>query len=99
MAGFRAFGALMTVALMTVPAAAARYWAKAYGGQALAAVLLSAASGLIGLALAQLWNVEAGAVMTLCAAALFALSAIAGTNGGLLQTWLTRSHLRASHSA
>ena len=98
-AGFRAFGALMTVALMTVPAAAARYWARDYGGQAVAAIALSAASGLIGLALAQRWAVEAGAVMTLCTAILFAASALLGVNGGLLQTWLTRAHLRASHSA
>jgi hypothetical protein len=33
--------------------------------------------------------------MTLCAALSFGVSAIAGTNGGLLQTWLARAHLRA----
>lgn len=93
-AGFRAFGALMTVALMTIPAAAARFWAKGYGGQAACAVGLSAVSGLAGLALASRWRVEPGAVMTLCAAALFALSAIAGTQGGLLQTGMASAHLK-----
>ena len=93
-AGFRAFGALMTVALMTIPAAAARFWAKGYGGQATWAVALSTVSGLMGLMLADLWTVEPGALMTLCAAALFGVSAIAGTNGGLLQTWLARAHLK-----
>jgi zinc/manganese transport system permease protein len=93
-AGFRAFGALMTVALMTIPAAAARFWAKSYGGQAACAIGLSAVSGLAGLALAARWRVEPGAVMTLCAAALFALSAIAGTQGGLLQTGMARAHLK-----
>jgi zinc/manganese transport system permease protein len=94
-AGFRAFGALMTVALMTVPAAAARFWAKGYGGQAVCAVALSAVSGLAGLGLAAAWSVEPGAVMTLCAAGLFGVSAIIGSNGGLLQTWLARAHLKA----
>ena len=93
-AGFRAFGALMTVALMTIPAAAARFWAKGYGGQAAWAVGLSALSGLAGLFLAQLWSVEPGALMTLCAAALFGVSALAGTNGGLLQTGLARAHVK-----
>jgi zinc/manganese transport system permease protein len=93
-AGFRAFGALMTVALMTIPAASARYWAKGYGGQAVCAVLLSAVSGLAGLGLAAVLAVEPGAVMTLCAAGLFGVSAIAGVNGGLLQTWLAKSYLR-----
>jgi zinc/manganese transport system permease protein len=96
-AGFRAFGALMTVALMTVPAAAARYWARGYGGQAACAVLLSAASGLMGLMLAARFAVEPGAVMT--AAALFAASALAGSNGGLLQTWRSRAHLKALKSS
>ncbi|MDB5459754.1 MAG: hypothetical protein JWO72_1495, partial [Caulobacteraceae bacterium] len=70
-------------------------WAKGYGGQAICAVALSAASGLAGLALAAGWGVEPGAVMTLCAAGLFGVSAIAGTNGGLLQTWLARAHVKA----
>jgi len=98
-AGFRAFGALMTVALMTVPAAAARYWAKSYGGQAAVAVGLSAVSGLVGLALASAWTLEPGAVMTLCAAGLFGLSFLAGTHGGLLQTLARRPHLASRPSA
>ncbi len=98
-AGFRAFGALMTVALMTVPAAAARFWAKGYGGQACAAIAMSALSGLLGLGLSSLWGVQPGAVMTLCAAGLFALSAVFGVNGGLLSSRRTRAHLRADSLA
>jgi len=79
---------------MTVPAAAARFWAKGYGGQALWAIGLSAASGLLGLFLADVWSVEPGALMTLCAAFLFGVSAIAGANGGLLQTWLAKAHVK-----
>jgi zinc/manganese transport system permease protein len=82
-----------------VPAAAARYWAKSYGGQACAAVALSAASGLTGLALSALWAVQPGALMALCAAGLFALSALLGINGGLLPSRLTRAHLRAARPA
>ncbi|HET9161384.1 MAG TPA: metal ABC transporter permease, partial [Caulobacteraceae bacterium] len=33
-AGFRAFGALMTVGQMMIPAAASRFWARTYAGQA-----------------------------------------------------------------
>ena len=98
-AGFRAFGALMTVALMTVPAAAARYWAKSYGWQAAVAIALSAVSGLAGLALAGADALEPGAVMTLCAVLLFVVSALAGTNGGVLSTRLARAHLRAGRTA
>ena len=92
-AGFRAFGAMMTVALMMVPAAAARFWARDYIGQAGAAVLISALSSAAGLIIASLAGLEPGAVMTLSAAALFAFSALAGPNGGVLQSLPGRSHL------
>ena len=51
-AGFRAFGALMTVGLMMIPAAGARFWAKGYAGQAGAAILISAASSTAGVVIA-----------------------------------------------
>jgi zinc/manganese transport system permease protein len=92
-AGFRAFGALMTVALMMIPAAAARFWARGWAGQAGVAILLSAASSGAGLVLAAVIGVEPGAVMTLCAAALFAVSGLAGANGGLIVTLAGRQRL------
>jgi zinc/manganese transport system permease protein len=92
-AGFRAFGAMMTVALMMVPAASARFWARGYIGQACAAVLISALASGAGLVIAAAVRVEPGAVMTLAAAALFALSALAGPNGGVLQSLPGRTHL------
>jgi len=83
-AGFRAFGALMTVGLMMIPAAAARFWAQGFAGQAAVAVLISAAASTAGLLIAARLRLEPGAVMTLCAAALFALSGLAGPAGGAL---------------
>ena len=93
-AGFKAFGAMMTVALMMIPAVAARFWARGYIGQAAAAVLISALASGAGLALAVLFKIEPGAVMTLAAAALFAISAVAGPRGGLLQSLPGRPHLK-----
>jgi ABC-type Mn2+/Zn2+ transport system permease subunit len=57
-------------------------------------VALSAVSGLIGLFLAAVWGAEPGALMTLCAALLFGVSALVGSNGGLLQTRLAKAHLK-----
>lgn len=94
-AGFRAFGALMTVGLMIVPAAAARFWAAGYGGQAGAAVLISALASTAGLTAAAALEVQPGAMMTLFAAALFALSALAGPRRSLLQSLPGRGHLKA----
>lgn len=94
-AGFRAFGALMTVGLMMIPAAGARFWARGYGGQALAAVILSAASSGAGLMMARLFGWEPGAAMVLSAAILFALCGVFGRAGGLLQNFPGRAHLEA----
>jgi zinc/manganese transport system permease protein len=94
-AGFRAFGALMTVGLMMLPAAAARFWSRTFGGQAAAAVLISAASSATGLLLAARFGLEPGAVMILTAAALFAVSGLIGRAGGLLHNLPGRAHLEA----
>lgn len=92
-AGFRAFGALMTVGQLIVPAAAARFWGRTYMTQAAAAVALSAVSGAAGLSLAQALKIEGGPAMTLVAAAAFVLSALFGRNRGLLRDLPGHGHL------
>jgi zinc/manganese transport system permease protein len=92
-AGFRAFGALMTVGLMMIPAASSRFWARNAVGQAGVAVLISALSSFAGLMLAHRLGVEPGATMILTAASLFALSALVGSNNGLLKNLPGRPHL------
>jgi zinc/manganese transport system permease protein len=92
-AGFRAFGALMTVALMMIPAAGARFWARGWAGQAGVAIAISALASGAGLVIAAMAGVEPGAVMTLCAAALFAASGLVGLNGGLIVTLAGRRRL------
>jgi zinc/manganese transport system permease protein len=77
-AGFRAFGALMTVGLIMVPAAAARFWADRFQGRIVAAVVISAVSSAAGLAAARAFDVEPGPAMVLAAASMFVLSAILG---------------------
>jgi zinc/manganese transport system permease protein len=83
-AGFRAFGALMTVGMMIIPAGAARFWARGFAGQAGWAIGLSALASGAGLVIAGRLGVEPGAVMTLCAALLFGLSGVFGVESGLI---------------
>lgn len=92
-AGFRAFGALMTVALMMIPAAGARFWAKGWAGQAGVAIAISALASGAGLVIAALAGVEPGAVMTLCASVLFAASGLLGVNDGLIVTLAGRARV------
>jgi len=92
-AGFRAFGALMTVGLMMIPAAGARFWAAGYAGQAAAAIVISAASSTAGVLIAARAGVEPGAVMALCATALFLISGLFGAHGGVLSASNPRTRL------
>ena len=73
-AGFRAFGALMTVGLMMVPAAAARCWSLGFRGRIFAAVIISIVASATGLLAAKAMGVEPGPAMVLAAAALFVVS-------------------------
>ena len=77
-AGFRAFGALMTVGLIMIPAAAARFWAESFKGRMAAAVAICAGSSVAGLLGARAFDVETGPAMVLAAATLFGVSALFG---------------------
>ena len=92
-AGFRAFGALMTVGLIMVPAAAARFLARAYAGQALVAAGLASLAAGSGLLLAVVLEREPGPLMVLAATALFAVSGLCGPVGGWTQSLPGRAHL------
>jgi manganese/iron transport system permease protein len=69
-----AVGTLLAVALLTVPALAARQWVDRVGSAMALAAAIGAASGLIGLCLSALWRIAAGGAIALVAAAFFAAS-------------------------
>lgn len=69
-----AVGTLLAVALLTVPALAARQWVDRLGPMMAVAASIGAASGVIGLFLSAAWNVAAGAAIALTAAAIFVIS-------------------------
>lgn len=72
-----AVGTLLAVALLTVPALAARQWTDRVGPMTVLAAALGAGSGVIGLCLSAAYDIAAGGAIALTATALFALSAAA----------------------
>lgn len=77
-AGFRAFGSLMTVGLMMVPAATASLWGGGLTRRVVAAIALSAGASIGGLAAAVLFQVEPGPAMVATASLLFLASLVLG---------------------
>jgi manganese/iron transport system permease protein len=71
-----AVGAIMSVALITAPAATARLWSHRLGTTMAIATVLGAASGAVGLLVSQRWDIAAGAAIVLVAAAGFAVSLV-----------------------
>jgi ABC-type Mn2+/Zn2+ transport system permease subunit len=71
-----AVGAILAVALIVAPAAAARQWSNRLGVITALAVTLGATSGIAGLYASTRWNIAAGASITLAATAILVLSSL-----------------------
>ena len=78
-----AVGTILSVALITAPAATARLWTDRLGPTMALSAGLGAASGVIGLVVSRNLNVAAGATIVLVAAALFAVSLLVAPRGVL----------------
>lgn len=75
--GLRVVGALLIVALIVIPPAAARPFARTPEAMAVLASLIGAAAAPLGLAAAWWKDIPAGPAIVLAAAAMFAVSALA----------------------
>jgi manganese/zinc/iron transport system permease protein len=87
--GLQAVGLLLVVAMLIIPAAAARFWSHRLGLTVLLATLIGAASGLVGVAASALFpKLPAGAVIVLAAVFCFAVSFVFGAERGVVKRWL-----------
>jgi ABC-type Mn2+/Zn2+ transport system permease subunit len=76
-----AVGTLLAVALLTVPALAARQWTDRVGPMTVLAAALGALSGVLGLCLSAAFDIATGGTIALTATGLFAVSAGARRTG------------------
>ncbi|KQN54430.1 metal ABC transporter permease [Erwinia sp. E602] len=83
-AGFQVLGTLMSVGLMMLPAASARFWSRHLSGTLAAAMMLAVTASIGGL-YASFWlSLPAGPAVVLGAALLFFISILFGPCGGIL---------------
>ena len=93
--GLQAVGLILVVALLIIPAAAARFWTYRIRRMLWLSGVFGALSGLVGAGLSALMaNLPAGAVIVLAASAVFLFSMIFGTARGLLRRGLEQLRLR-----
>ncbi len=94
--GLQSVGLLLVVAMLIVPAAAARFWTNNLSRMTYLAAAIGALSGALGVVASALFpRLAAGAVIVLTGAVLFAASMMVGTRRGLLVRWL--NHYRLQH--
>ena len=79
--GFQALGTLLSVGLMMLPAAAARFWPSRVGSMAALAVAIGIASCVAGLLLSYHASLPSGPAIILSAGVVYILSILLGTRG------------------
>jgi len=95
--GLQAVGLLLVVALLIIPAAAARFWSHRLGITLLLATGIGAVSGLVGVIASALFpRLPAGAVIVLAAVFCFAVSFVFGAERGLFRHWLEQRRVGRS---
>ncbi|GMG85487.1 metal ABC transporter permease [Paralimibaculum aggregatum] len=81
--GFHAFGTLMIVGIMILPAAAARFWSVSVGGMIVVAAHIAVSASVAGLLFSYHHSLPSGPAIILAAGVAYALSLVIGPVGGL----------------
>lgn len=84
-AGFLTLGTLMSVGLLVLPAAAARFWSRNLAPQMLLASLLAAWASTVGLLLSYHAQLPTGPAIVLSAGVMYLLSLLCGRHDSLLR--------------
>lgn len=83
-AGFQALGTLLSVGLMMLPAASARFWTRSLGAMTALAMVFAALSSVAGLTASFAANLPSGPAIIVAAGIFYALSVAFGPTGGLI---------------
>lgn len=94
-AGLPAVGVVLVVALLTIPAAASRFWTDRLGVMIALSAAFGAAAGGVGVALsASATRLSTGPLITLAAVVVFVVSLLFGTRRGIVRAWIQRRRMR-----
>ena len=92
--GLQAVGLILVIALLIIPAAAARFWTERLSVMVLISGMIGACSGAVGaMVSATIPKMPAGALIVLVAAGFFVVSVLLGAKRGLLVRWVGHRRL------
>ncbi len=94
MIGLQAVGLVLMIALLVIPAAAARFWTQSLQRMIVISSIIGGLGGMVGSAIsAYVADVPSGPAIVLVCSSLFFLSMVFGTSRGVLVRSLRRRHL------
>ncbi|BAF86561.1 ABC transporter permease protein [Azorhizobium caulinodans ORS 571] len=93
--GFHALGTLLSVGLMMLPAATARFWVRDLTALVVVATVIAFVAGVAGLLISYYVGAPSGPAIILVAGAAYAVSVVFGPAGGVLSRLMPRRHLEA----
>jgi len=83
--GLQAVGVILVVAILIIPAAAARFWTERFDKMTILSALIGAGSGYVGASLSALMpRMPAGAIIVVCAGIIFFISFLFAPKRGLV---------------
>ena len=91
-AGFQALGTLLSVGLMILPAASARFWTNRVETMCILAMVFGLGASLSGLLLSYHLSLPSGPAIILSAGAVYFISVLAGNRGVLVTRRSRKSH-------
>lgn len=95
--GLQAVGLILIIALLVIPAAAARFWTQRLSTMTVLSALIGAASGIVGAIASGLFSsLPSGAMIVLVCATFFLFSLVLGSQRGLVVRWWRRFQLARS---
>ena len=92
-AGFQVLGTLMSVGLMMLPAAAARFWTTSVWPMMIVAAFGAAGASVVGLIVSYHADFPSGPTIVLCAAVFYFVSMGFGFENGLLWNFVRGRHI------
>ncbi|MES2995924.1 MAG: iron chelate uptake ABC transporter family permease subunit [Verrucomicrobiota bacterium] len=93
--GLQAVGLILVIALLIIPAAAARFWTERLSRMLWISALIGGLSGWLGASLSALFaKLPSGALIVLTASGIFIISMIFGSARGIAPRWSAASRLK-----
>lgn len=92
--GLQAVGLILMIALLVIPAAAARFWTEKMWKMVAISSALGATGGMVGAGVSALFaKLPSGAMIVLVCAGFFVISMVFGSARGLILRWWRRAEL------